>query len=209
MGESNGSHDDEMLLARARAGEEEAWRMMVERLYPGILKIVRNHLRRVADHEDVVQEVLLKAFLKLDTYRSEQPLEHWIARISVTTCIDWLRKIKARPMVVLSDLSEAERALVTSRVRSEPVDEEYSEENRLAMRALLDKLISVLKPNQQIVIRMLDLEQRTVKEVTGLTGWGESKVKVTAMRARRKLEELLQELEISTSAAVYNSERIQ
>jgi RNA polymerase sigma factor (sigma-70 family) len=196
VGDRTDSNIDAILLASAREGDEAAWRELVQRLYPMIIAIVRRHLRRTADHDDVVQEVLLKAFLKLDTYAGVQPIEHWISRITVTTCIDWLRKLKARPSVTWSDLSEAEQSLLDCRVG--PVGgEAETEDTRQAMRALLDKLLATLKSDQQIAIRLLDLELHSVKEVAELTGWGESKVKVTAMRARKKLSELLQNLETS------------
>ena len=188
---------DRDLLLRAEEGDEAAWREMVRRLYPQVAGIVRNHLRRHADHEDVVQEVFLKAFLKLNTFRGTQPFEHWISRISVTTCYDWLRKIKARPAVTHADLSEAERAVVERTLAGAGGDEGGSD-SREAMRELLNKLIGGLKPDQQVVIRLLDLEERSVREVSELTGFSESKVKVTAMRARRKLSELLQQLEGTT-----------
>ena len=59
----------------------------------------------------------------------------------------------------------------------------------------MDKLLDTLNPTEQTVLRLLDLEQKSVREISDLTGWGISKVKVTAMRARRKLNETLQRLE--------------
>ena len=64
----------------------------------------------------------------------------------------------------------------------------------------LEKLLATLKPRERTVIQLLDLEERTVQETCNLTGWGASKVKVTAMRARRKLREQLQRLERRGSA---------
>jgi DNA-directed RNA polymerase specialized sigma24 family protein len=59
-------------------------------------------------------------------------------------------------------------------------------------------LLATLKPREQMLVRMLDLEKKSLKEVCVLTGWGLSKVKVTAMRARRKLNENLKRLEGGT-----------
>lgn len=181
------------LLARVRAGDETANRTLVEILYPTIRANVRNHLRRRDDHDDVVQEVFMKIFLKIEQYSGPQPFDHWVSRIAVTTCYDWLRKRKARPLVSYSDLSEAERKIITRTLKTE--DAGQSGSRRELFSGLLDKLISSLKPREQIVIRLLDLEELSVKEVTELTGWGASKVKVTAMRARRKLADQLQRLE--------------
>ena len=181
------------LLDRVKAGDEEANRILVEILYPIVRANVRNHLRRQADHDDVCQEVFMKIFLKLGQYRGLQPFDHWVSRIAVTTCYDWLRKHKARPLVAYSDLSEAEAEIIEQNRLS--TTSGTSTTQRELFSGLLDKLIATLKPREQIVIRLLDLEEHTVKEVTELTGWGASKVKVTAMRARRKLAEQLQRLE--------------
>ena len=180
------------LLNRVKAGDEEANRILVEVLYPTVRANVRNHLRRQADHDDVCQEIFMKIFLKLGQYRGLQPFEHWVSRMAVTTCYDWLRRHKARPLVAYSDLSEAEAEIIEQNRLS---TSGASPTQRELFSGLLDKLIATLTPREQIVIRLLDLEEHTVKEVTELTGWGASKVKVTAMRARRKLAEQLQRLE--------------
>ena len=195
-GESESGTIEPSLLSRAKSGEESAWAEIVRSLYPQVARIVGNQLRRRADHEDVIQEVFLKMFLKLGDYRGDQPFEHWVSRIAVTTSYDWLRKIKARPAITHADLSDAERVLVEATVSGAHFSgRDEASASPEAMRELLDKLIAGLKPDQQVVIRLLDLEEHSVKETADLTGFSESKVKVTAMRARRKLSDFLQKLE--------------
>ena len=181
------------LLERVRAGDESANRNLVEILYPTVRANVRNHLRKQADHDDVSQEVFLKIFLKIDQYKGPQPFDHWVSRIAVTTCYDWLRKHRVRPLVTYSDLSEAEVEIIEKSRQATTMG--TSDTQRELFSGLLDKLISTLNPREQIVIRLLDLEERSVREISEFTGWGASKVKVTAMRARRKLIEQLQDLE--------------
>ena len=183
------------LLAAVKEGDESANRRLVEILYPAVQANVRNHLRKKADHEDVSQEIFLKIFLKIEQYRGPQPFAHWVARIAVTTCYDWLRKQRVRPLVTYSDLSELEVALIeNSRNTSKS---ETSDTQRELYSGLLEKLIATLKPREQVVIRLLDLEENSVREIATLTGWGTSKIKVTAMRARRKLAEQIQQLEMN------------
>jgi len=183
------------LLARVKAGDEDANRTLVEILYPIVRGNLRNHLRRFADHDDVSQEVFMKIFLKIEQYTGPQPFEHWVSRIAVTTCYDWLRKQRSRPLVTYSELSEAEVEIIDKNTQSTRAG--TSDTHRELFSGLLDKLIATLKPREQIVIRLLDLEENSVKEVTELTGWSASKVKVTAMRARRKLAQQLERLEQS------------
>ena len=185
----------EEMLDAARSGDEAAWRHLVASLYPLVAGIVRNHLRRDADRDDVAQEVFVKLFANLGQYAGRQPFEHWVSRIAINACHDWLRRIAARPLVSYSDLAENERETLE---RTLAVDQPLAEESGTLLHDLLDRLIATLNPREQIVIRLLDLEQRSVEEVCNLTGWGNSKVKVTAMRARRKLSEQMQKLEIQS-----------
>ena len=182
----------EELLDAARGGDEAAWRHLVACLYPLVAGIIRNHLRREADRDDVAQEVFVKLFANLGQYAGRQPFEHWISRIALNACHDWLRRIAARPLVSYSDLAESEREILE---RTLADDAPLSDEPATLLHELLDRLIATLNPREQIVIRLLDLEQHSVEEVCNLTGWGNSKVKVTAMRARRKLAEQMQKLE--------------
>jgi RNA polymerase sigma-70 factor (ECF subfamily) len=64
----------------------------------------------------------------------------------------------------------------------------------VAARELLTKLLDQLKPDDRMVIRMLDLEERSIAEISSLTGWNQSLVKVRAFRARRKLQKFFKEL---------------
>jgi len=181
----------EMIAAAAR-GEEAAWRAMIEELSPRVFAIVRNHLRRRDDHEDVAQEVFTKIFVRLGQFRGTQPFEHWVSRIALNTCRDWLRRIKVRPAVSWSDLNPDEAGALERTLATEGPGPDA---NPAMLREFLDRLISTLKPNEQIVIRLLDLEERSVQDVCDLTGWGASKIKVTAMRARRKLAEQVRRLQ--------------
>ena len=180
------------LLDRVRAGEEEAWRELVHLLNPHVSKIIRNQVRQTSDHDDLAQEAFTKIFLKLDQFVGKQPFAHWVSRITINTCYDWLRKHQARPLVSYADLGETQAEIIEKNLAGESTDDQ---ENLTAIRELLNRLIATLKPREQIVIRLLDLEEKTVQDVCDLTGWGTSKVKVTAMRARRKLSEQLKKLE--------------
>ena len=127
-----------------------------------------------------------------EQYKGAVPFPHWVSRIAVTTCIDQLRAQKRRPEFRWADLSENE-ADVLDAVMTNENDVEAGD--ALAARELVHKLLGELKPDDRLVIQLLDLEQKTIAEISGLTGWSQSLVKVRAFRARRKLQKLFQELE--------------
>ncbi len=178
-------------LERVRARDQAAARALVEHLYPLVIRIVRSHLPRRVAEEDLAQDVFLKMFTRLAQYQGNVPFTHWVSRIAVTTCIDQLRAQKRRPEFRWADLSENE-AEVLDNVLSDTTAETPSDS--MAARELVGRLLDQLAPADRTVIQMLDLEQKSVAEISALTGWGQSMIKVRAFRARRKLQKLFQEL---------------
>jgi RNA polymerase sigma-70 factor (ECF subfamily) len=178
-------------LERVRQRDQAAARELVDHLYPLVIRIVRAHLPRRVAEEDLAQEVFMKMFTRLEQYKGEVPFTHWVSRISVTTCIDHLRAQKRRPEFRWADLSENE-AEVLDAVMTNENDVEAGD--AFAARELVGKLMDQLKPDDRMVIQMLDLEQKTIAEISALTGWNASLVKVRAFRARRKLQKLFEDL---------------
>ncbi len=179
-------------LERVRQHDQMAARELVEHLYPLVIRIVRAHLPRRVAEEDLAQEIFLKMFTRLDQYKGAVAFTHWVSRIAVTTCIDQLRAQKRRPEFRWADLSEQEAEVLDSVLSSEG---EVAVNDALAARELVDKLLGQLKPADRLVLQLLDLEQRSVAEISEITGWNPSLVKVRAFRARGKLKKLFQELE--------------
>ena len=181
-----------VLLQGVRQGNESSWRQLLDLLSPQVYGIIRNQVRASNDHDDLAQEAFTKIFLRLDQLNGSSPFRHWVSCLTINTCYDWLRRHKARPLVNYADLSETQAEALERTLSGEHLDQK---ESLSAMRELLNQLISTLNPREQIVIRLLDLEEKSVEEVSLLTEWGGSKIKVTAMRARRKLVLALQKLE--------------
>ena len=179
-------------LDRVRARDQAAAKALVEHLYPLVIRIVRAHLPRRVPEEDLAQDIFLKMFSRLEQYQGNVPFSHWVSRIAVTTCIDQLRAQKRRPELRWADLSETE-AEVLDNVLSDT--REDGPGDTLAARELVAKLLAQLKPEDRTVIQMLDLEQKSILEISQLTGWGQSMIKVRAFRARRKLQKLFQDLQ--------------
>lgn len=178
-------------LERVRQRDQQAARELVEHLYPQVIRIVRAHLPRRVAEEDLAQEIFLKMFTRLEQYQGAVPFPHWVSRIAVTTCIDQLRAQKRRPEFRWADLSENEAEVLDAVLTNE---NEVAVNDAMAASELVQKLLAQLKPEDQLVIRLLDLEQKTIAEIARLTGWNQSLIKVRAFRARRKLQKLFQEL---------------
>ena len=179
-------------LERVRRRDQTAARQLVEHLYPLVIRIVRSHLPRRVAEEDLAQDIFLKMFTRLGQYQGNVPFPHWVSRIAVTTCIDQLRAQKRRPEFRWADLSENEADMLDHVLTDE---REATPGDALAARELVHKLLDELKPDDRLVLQLLDLEQKTIAEISAQTGWNQTLVKVRAFRARRKLQKLFQELQ--------------
>jgi RNA polymerase sigma-70 factor (ECF subfamily) len=186
------SFDLPACLERVRRRDQVACRELVEHLHPLVIRIVRSHLPRRVAEEDLAQDIFLKMFTRLEQYQGNVPFPHWVSRIAVTTCIDQLRAQKRRPEFRWADLSENE-AEVLDNVLTD--DRDVTPGDALEARELVHKLLDQLKPDDRLVIQLLDLEQKTIAEISALTGWNQTLIKVRAFRARRKLQKLFQELQ--------------
>nr|WP_285963433.1 sigma-70 family RNA polymerase sigma factor [Oscillatoria laete-virens] len=179
--------DEKACLAAVREGDQKAAEALVTHLYPQVIKVVRARLPRMMAEEDMAQDVFAKVFQKLDQYQGATPLTHWVSRVALTTCFDALRRQQRRPEIRLSDLSEQEEAVIRDLENDRGTEAEL---DGSAAAEVVDKLLAALAPEDAAVIRWLEIEDKTVREIQALTGWSAALVKVRAFRARRKLRKI-------------------
>lgn len=175
-------------IARINAGDQEAARLLVERVRPVVLRIVRARRPRRIAEEDLMQEVYMKMFTRLGQYAGDAPFTHWVSRIAVTTCMDQWRALQRRPELRWADLAEWETDLL-ERVSDDQNSRRPGES--LATRELVEKLLGRLKAEDRRVIMLFELEQRSITEICAETGWSFEFTKMRLFRARRKLCRML------------------
>ena len=178
-------------VERVRRRDEDAARALFRHLYPLVARLVRSHLPRRTSPEDLVQTVFMKVFASLDSFSGAVPLEHWVSRIAINTCLNQLAAEKARPELRWADLSEEQaqalEAVTTAQADLDPLQ-------NLASREIVEKLLAQLAPADRLVLTLLHLEGRSVDEVRQITGWNVPVIKVRAFRARRKLRKHFEKL---------------
>ena len=179
---------DSELIAAIRAGDTNQFETLVVRYQPRIFGMVRRYARREAEVQDIAQEIFLKAFQKLDTFRADAPFEHWLMRLAVRTCYDFLRAHQRNREHNLSDLGDDDRE---SNALERVADEPGEDDRAAATRRLIEAVLSRLSPQARMVITLLEIEERSVKEIAKLTGWSQTLVKVRAFRARAEMKKIL------------------
>jgi RNA polymerase sigma-70 factor (ECF subfamily) len=178
-------------VERVRQRDEDAARLLMNHLYPQVIKLVRAYLPRRTSEEDLAQSVFMKVFARLDQYSGVVPLEHWVSRIAVNTCLNQLAAEKARPELRWADLSE-EQCQVLENLPSGT--SELGPDESLAAREIVEKLLTLLSPRDRLLITMLYLDGHTPREVQKLTGWNGTLIRGRAFQARRRLKKYFQKL---------------
>ena len=168
--------------------DEEAARELVRRLHPLVAKLVRSHRPRRMAEEDLCQMIFIKVFQKLPQFSGKVPLEHWVSRVAINTCLNQIQSEKVRPELRYADLSEEEAAVVQNLASTSA---ELAPDRHFAARDLVERLLLALKPRDRLVIDLLYLQQLSVAEIQERTGWSNSLVKVRAFRARQKMKQHL------------------
>ena len=179
------------LVAAVLREDENAARELVRVLYPLVAKLVRAHRPVRSAEEDLCQMIFIKILRNLSQFSGKVPLEHWVSRIAVNTCINQIQAEKARPELREADLSEEQAAVVRNLAAT---TQELGPDQSLTSRQLVEHLMKALKPAERLVIDLLYLQQRSVTEIRHLTGWSGALVKVRAFRARQKMKQTLSNL---------------
>jgi RNA polymerase sigma factor (sigma-70 family) len=183
--------DMEACLQGLRRQDQRAASDFVRELYPLVLKIVRSHLPRRASEEDLCQIVFIRILSNIGQYSGKVPIEHWVSRIAVNACLNALKAESVRPELRWSDLSSDQAALLEAIASDADTPDPYA---GAASRDVIETLLSVLKPQDRLLITMLHLEGYSMDDVKKATGWNIATIKVRAFRARQKLKQTFQDL---------------
>ncbi|MEM1440785.1 MAG: RNA polymerase sigma factor [Verrucomicrobiota bacterium] len=173
-------------MARAQSGDEEAFLRLATEYRGRVWSTASRFARSRSELEDLTQDLFLKIWKGLASYRSDAPFEHWLMRVTVRGCYDFLRKHRRRRE--LEQLVDPHESKEDRDSRSEAV------QSRQEAWEIVSLLLEQLDAKDRTVITLLDLEEKSVKETAELTGWSESNVKVRAHRARKKMRAYFDEL---------------
>jgi RNA polymerase sigma-70 factor, ECF subfamily len=184
---------DDEIIRRVLAGDTDLFEELLMRYQEHVGRIVAGHVpREIVD--EVAHDVFVRAYTSLPTYSFRMPFSHWLSTIAVRSCYDAWRSVSARKEVSLSGSSDAaeeqqqwiEHVLATeSKERFDVMVRQQDATN------LLQGALAQLSPENRMVITLVHLEGRSVREAAELLGWSVVNVKVRAHRARQQLRKIL------------------
>jgi RNA polymerase sigma-70 factor (ECF subfamily) len=181
------------LVRRAQAGDESAFREIVERYQSKVFSIIHGIVRQRNDVEDIAQQVFAKVYFSIRNFDFRSSLITWIYKITVNECFDYLRKKKVRKLVYESDMSEDEVRRVEN---TEPaIDRSTRTDSTLARRDYIVKLMDRVSDEEKQLLVLKEVEGYSVEELAGMLKMNENTIKVKLFRARQKLVKAAQRLD--------------
>lgn len=186
--------DEEALVARLKAGEDQAFEELVRTYSPRLLGLARRIVGNDEDARDVIQDALLSAFRSIERFQGDAKLGTWLHRIVVNTALMKLRRRRRKPEESIEPLLPAFQSdghfaeQFSSWAASEGADALLS---RSETRQLVRGLIAQLPESFRTVLLLRDIEGLDTEETARLLDTTPNAVKIRLHRARQALRTLL------------------
>ncbi|HHX39908.1 MAG TPA: sigma-70 family RNA polymerase sigma factor [Armatimonadetes bacterium] len=180
---------DDVLVARARAGDRDAFALLVTRYQDRVHSITRAFVREPDDALDLVQETFVKAFQGLPRFRGGSSFYTWLYRIAVNNCKDFLRRRAVRPSISLEEelLQDAGSEPASHHPHADPAGMAEREE----LCAVVQAAVAMLPEKLRLAIVLHDIEGVPQREVAEILKCPVGTVKSHVFRGRRQLRKLL------------------
>ncbi len=177
--------DEELAVQFIEKGDAGSFSLLVDRNQKSIYHRCLNYVQDKDVAEDLCQEVLIKLYLQLKSFRRQAKFSTWLFSITHNTCVDYLRKNKKNVTGVIT------RQLADQLADMVEEDDEIPRE--LSMQ-VLDQLLDQLNPEDKMLLLMKYKEKYAIKDIQRTLGISESAIKMRLKRAREKLNNLYQKL---------------
>ena len=185
---------DVELVARAQAGELDAFEALANRYEQRVYSLALRMLRHQQDAEDVTQQTFLSALENLGGFRGDASFATWLLRIATHAALKVIRKRKGLDTISLEEATEETNGYDTI-PRPEYIADWCQSPEQLVpkneIQRLLDEALANLDEKHRLVFLLRDVEGLSVKETAETLGLSEANTKVRLLRARLQLRELL------------------
>jgi RNA polymerase sigma-70 factor (ECF subfamily) len=177
---------ESLFIKRLQAGDEEAFRLLVQQYHVSMIRLASVIVPDVAIAEDVVQETWLAAFKAIRHFEERSTIKTWLFSIVVNRAKTHLKRERRHTYRFVINLDAKEHAvseLMTSHVDIQPETIAVTHE----FQQIILQTIDLLQPNQQSVVRLRDLDGFSSIEVSKCLGISDGNQRVLLHRARKQM----------------------
>jgi RNA polymerase sigma-70 factor, ECF subfamily len=159
-------------------GNDEAYRILVQRYEQQIVRLMWRFTRDRAECEQLVQDVFVDAYFSLKNYRGQGPFLHWLSIIATRVSYRfWKNRDRARKFISLEDFD------TVAKTNTDSIDAAQAAE-------VLHTLLTRLHPDDRLVLTLMYFEDCSIEEIARRMSWTKAGTKMRAMRARVKLKKI-------------------
>lgn len=178
---------DADLLAAHVAGDDRAFTVLMERHADRLWSIAIRVMHHREDAADALQDAMISAFRRADSFRGDAKVTTWLHRIVLNACFDRLRRRQARPSVPLPEEPDRSPEL-TAR------DDPAAEAVRSSLADEVNRALGKIGADQRAALVLVDLEGYSVEQAAGILGCAPGTVKSRCSRGRARLAIFLRHL---------------
>ncbi|MEL7122850.1 MAG: RNA polymerase sigma factor [Bacteroidota bacterium] len=173
----NSAEQDKWIIERVKAGENAAFKELIEKYKDDAFSLACSIVKDEGLAEDILQEVFVKVYDRIQTFKYQSSFYTWLYRIVVNRSYNELRKKRFTRLTTFEKGSKREEA--ANRVDNQD------------LKQVIQNALKQMKASEALVLRLFYLSELNIDEVVEITGFSKSKVKVTLHRARKNLAEIL------------------
>lgn len=190
---SDNKSGDQLLVERVLRGDTPAFKTIIDQTEGLVAQIVCKMVHNREDMRDIVQDVYMKAFHKLDGFRFQSKLSTWIGQIAYNTCLSYLEKKKlVLPGNPNNDDKNCDEWMDRLQLASDPFyHEPFAQLSQKELTGILKKEIDKLPPVYKLLITLYHNEDRSYHEIGAIMSLPEGTVKSYLFRARKMLRDSL------------------
>ncbi len=169
---------DELYIKKVLNGDTEAFRYFVTQYKDLAFSVAVSVVKDEFSAADVVQEAFVKAFENLKSFKGKSKFSTWFMRIVINEAYKIVQRTKVKYSDDIVELEEISKDVLKE------ADQKF----------FVNEVLKIMSPNESLVLRLFYLNENNINEICEMTGWNESKVKVTLHRARKSMEHKMKKL---------------
>jgi len=182
--------EDFQLLAKFKKGDQHAFELLVRKYKMAVFNTIYSIIGNTQEADDIAQEVFLKVYTKVGSFKGKSSFSTWLYRITVNKCIDELRKRNNRIISYETEFNEEEKLKLEDVLAGKETD--ITEELRQKeLQDIIQKAMNSLPEKYRIILTLKEIEGLSYNEISRVMKISVGKVRIWLFRARQKLKEKL------------------
>lgn len=178
------------MILRCKQGDRDAFNMLMEKYQTIVFNTAYGMLSNYEDASDAAQEVFIKVYRSIASFKGQSSFTTWLYRICANVCSDILRKRQRRGTTISLDAEREDDASPISELRSEEATPEEQLEMNEAQKAVWNAIKELKKEYREIIVYS-DIQQLSYDEIAKIIKCPTGTVKSRLNRARNALKKKL------------------